>query len=200
MKKVKKLALGIFGLLVAFGLVLGAGANFSDYNASRSVHWHIVPDDDELIDLTPLQPYAYIDNVTGVLVIDFSVNNPNYPGYGNGISPASEYNFDEVFEVSNDLWENVTIVVRITSNSTNVEFYGHEGDVYEVANGTIASSSDTADEDVCFVVAPGDAVKIGLDLSADGDSPGDIWNVAMSIKAYRLGTEPTALVGKCGQP
>ncbi|HIP89600.1 MAG TPA: DUF1102 domain-containing protein [Thermococcus paralvinellae] len=200
MKKVKKLALGIFSLLVAFGLVLGAGANFRDYNASRSVHWSIVPDDNELIDLTPLQPYAYIDNETGVLVIDFSDDNPNYPGYGSGISPASEYNFDEVFEVSNDLWENLTIVVRITSNNSHVEFYGHEGNVHKVANGAIASSSDTADKDVCFVVEPGDAVKIGLDLSANGDLPGDEWNVAMSIKAYRLGTEPAALVGKCGQP
>ncbi len=52
----KNLALGIFGLLVAFGLVLGgAGANFRDYNADRSVHWNIVTDDNELIDLTPIQ-------------------------------------------------------------------------------------------------------------------------------------------------
>ncbi|MBO8175763.1 MAG: DUF1102 domain-containing protein [Thermococcus sp.] len=200
MKKVKKLALGIFGLLVAFGLVLGAGANFSDYNASRSVHWTIVTDDTELIDLTPLQPYAYI-NDGGVLVIDFSANNPNWPGqgYGTGISPASEYNFDEVFEVSNDLWENMTIVVRITSSNTHVEFYGHEGGVHEVSDGSLATASDSADEDVCFVLGPGEAKKIGIDLSANGDSPGDVWEETMTIKAYRLGTEPQELLGKCGQ-
>ena len=195
----RKIILGIFGLLVAFGLVLGAGANFSDYNASRSVHWEIVPDDNELIDLTPLQPYAYISDA-GVLVIDFSTENPNYPGYGDGISPSAEYNFDEVFEVSNDLWEdNMTIVVRITSSVTGIEFYGHEGDVHEVANGTVVSSSDVADEDVCFVVGPNDAVKVGIDISTDGDTPGDVWDEHMTIKAYRLGTEPAELVGKCGQ-
>ncbi len=200
MKKVKKLALGILGLLVAFGLVLGAGANFSDYNASRSIHWEIVSDDAELIDLTPLQPYAYI-NEGGVLVIDFSADNPNWPGegYGTGISPASEYNFDEVFEVSNDLWENMTIVVRITSSNTHVEFYGHEGGVYAVDGGAMAKASDSARDDVCFVLGPGETKKIGIDLSANGDSPGDVWEETMTIKAYRLGTEPAELQGICGQ-
>lgn len=193
------MALGIFGLLVAAGLVLGVGANFSDYNASRSVHWDIVADDNELIDLTPIQPYAYI-NDGGVLVVDFSVNNPKYPGegYGMGISPASEYNFDEVFEVSNDLWEEFPIVVRIRSSNTHVEFYGHEGGVFSVYDGEEATASDSARDDVCFVVAPGDAVKIGIDLSANGDSPGDVWEESMHIEAYRLGTEPPELAN-CGQ-
>ena len=43
----------------------GCKCTFSDYNASRSVHWKIVADDDELIDLEPVQPYAYLDPVTG---------------------------------------------------------------------------------------------------------------------------------------
>ncbi|AEH24904.1 hypothetical protein PYCH_12260 [Pyrococcus yayanosii CH1] len=194
-----KLALGVFGLLATFGLVLGAGANFSDYNASRSFHWDIVTDDTELIDLVAIQPYSYI-NGDGLLTIDFSANNPNYPGYGDGISPSSEYNFDEVFGVSNHLWENMPIVVEIQSSSTNVEFYGHEGDVYSAYDGSLASSSDYARDWVCFVVMPGDTVKIGIDLSANGDSPNDVWIEAMTIKAYRLGTEPPELVGKCGQP
>ncbi|MCD6189451.1 MAG: DUF1102 domain-containing protein [Thermococcus sp.] len=192
----KVLALGMLGLLVAFAAALATSATFSDYNASRSVHWTIVTDDTELIDLNPLQPYAYINN-GGVLVIDFSANNPKYPGYGDGISPSSEYNFDEVFEVSNDLWEDTTIVVRITSNLSNIEFYGHEGGVYAVDGGAEATASDSARTDVCFILNRGEAKKIGIDLSANGDSPDDIWNAKMTIKAYRLGTEPPELPAGC---
>lgn len=198
--ELKKLPLGILGAMVALSLIIGASATFSDYNASRSVHWNITTDDAELIDLNPIQPYAYIDSVTGELVVDFSPSNPNYPGYGMGISPASEYNFDEVFEVSNHLWENVTIVVRITSSDTSIEFYSHEGGVYSVDDGREATASDSAREDVCFTLQPNSTKRIGIDLSANGDSPEDVWNEEMTIKAYRLGTEPTELVGNCGQP
>jgi len=83
------------GVLLAFGI----GADFSDYTAQRSVHIAIVADDQEFIDLKPMQPYAYI-NEAGMLVIDFSENNPNYAGGGKGISPNSEYNFDKVFGVA----------------------------------------------------------------------------------------------------
>jgi hypothetical protein len=196
---VRKLPFGILGAMVALCLIVGVSATFSDYNASRSVHWKIVADDDELIDLEPVQPYAYLDPVTGQLVIDFSPNNPNYPGYGDGISPASEYNFDEVFNVSNDLWDDTAIVVRITSDIDSAEFYGHQGGVYAVSTGVAATASDSASQDVCFVLQPGDVKGIGIDLSANGDHPGQVWEGKMTIKAYRLGTEPAELVGKCGQ-
>ncbi len=188
-----KKSLGILGILVAICLAVGVGATFNDYNASRSVHWNITTDDAELINLKPVQPYAYIDTNNGELVLDFSPHNPNYPGYGNGISPASEYNFNEVFEVSNDLWENTTMVVRITSNLSSIEFYCPQGGVYSVQSQTLATSSDTARKDVCFVLHPGQSKKIGVDLSADGDSPGDVWSAKMTVKAYRLGTEPAEL-------
>lgn len=185
-------SLGVLGVLVALCLIVGAGATFRDYNAHRSVHWKITTDDAELINLKPVQPYAYIAN-NGELVLDFSPNNPNYPGYGDGISPSSEYNFDEVFNVSNDLWENTTIVVRITSNCSSIEFYSPQGGVYSVASHALATASDSARTDVCFVLHPGHSKSIGVDLSADGDHPGDVWNAKMTVKAYRLGTEPAEL-------
>ena len=195
MKKV--LALGMLGLLLAFAVALGTSATFSDYDASRSVHWTIVADDVELIDLTPVQPYAYINETTGKLVIDFSSSNPNYPGYGDGISPASEYNFDEVFNVSNHLWEDVSIVVVINSSLSSVEFYGHQGGVYRLT-GTPATASDSAAQVVCLILNPGDAKSIGIDLSANGDHPGNDWNGKMTIKAYRLDTTPQELPSECG--
>ncbi|AIY91219.1 DUF1102 domain-containing protein [Geoglobus acetivorans] len=195
----RKTGIGLLGIFATLAIILGVGANFSDYNADRSAHWTIVTDDTELIDLEPIQPYAYIGE-DGMLAIDFSANNPNYPGYGDGISPSSEYNFDEVFAVSNDLWEQFPIVVRVTSSNANIEFYGHEipGRVYAVDGGQLATASDSAREDVCFVVQPGDSVKIGIDLSANGDSPGDVWDETMTVKAYRAGTEPAELAN-CGQ-
>ena len=199
-KKLRKnIALGIFGLLVAFGLVLGAGANFRDYNADRSVHWNIVTDDTELIDLTPIQPYAYI-NDGGVLVVDISPDNKNWPGYGNGLSPNSEYNFDEVFEVSNDLWEeNMSIVVRITSNNPVIQFYGADMDVHDSTTGATVYASNMAKSDVCFVVNNGDAVKVGMDFTVGNDAPNTTQSASVHIEAYRLGTEPSDLSGKCGQ-
>jgi len=193
----RKMPLGILGALVALSLVIGVSATFSDYNADRSIHWRITTDDAELIDLKPLQPYAYIAD-TGELIVDFSPNNPNYPGYGDGISPSSEYNFNEVFAVSNHLWEDMSIVVRVTSSNTKVEFYSHEGGVYAVEDGYPATASDSARDDVCFVLGPNSEKKIGIDLSANGDSPGDVWDVTMTVKAYRLGTEPVEL-SNCGQ-
>ena len=195
----KNISLGIFGLIVAFGLVLGAGANFRDYSATRSVHWDIVTDDSELIDLTPLQPYAYIDNETGVLVVDISPDNPNYPGYGMGLSPNSEYNFDEVFEVSNDLWENMSIVVRITNDNTAIQFYGADHDIHYTATGAIVYRSDMAKNDVCFVVGSGESVKVGMDFTPGNAALNTTQASTIHIEAWRLGTEPSSLVGKCGQ-
>ncbi len=199
-KKVKKkIVFGIFGLMVAFGLVLGAGANFRDYSSQRSAHWDIVADDNELIDLTPIQPYAYI-NEDGLLVVDISPNNPNYPGYGMGLSPKSEYNFDEMFNVSNDLWEdNMTIVVEISSDEDAIQFYGADRNIYSVTTGELADSSDTAKSDVCFVVGPGEAVSVGMDFTIGGILPNSTVSSHMNVQAYRLGTEPATLQGKCGQ-
>ncbi len=194
----KKIVFGVFGLIVALGLVMGAGANFRDYSSQRSAHWDIVADDNELIDLTPVQPYAYI-NEDGLLVVDISPNNPNYPGYGMGLSPKSEYNFDEVFNVSNDLWENMTIVVEISSDNDAIQFYGADRNIYSVDTGELADSSDTAKSDVCFTVGPGEAVSVGMDFTIGGNLPGSSINSHMTIKAYRLGTEPSNLQGVCGQ-
>jgi hypothetical protein len=99
----KKLA-GILLLIVGLALAVGAGANFRYYQADRTITVNITTDDNELIDLDPVQPYAYLNN--GKLTIEISPNNPNYPGYGDGMSHNTTYVFEEMFNVSNDLWEN----------------------------------------------------------------------------------------------
>ncbi len=99
----KKL-LGVLLLLAGIVLAMGAGATFRYYEADRTVTVNITSDDSELIDLDPIQPYAYLNN--GKLTIEISPNNPNYPGYGDGMSHNTTYVFEEMFNVSNDLWEN----------------------------------------------------------------------------------------------
>lgn len=125
MKKI--LALGMLGLMIAAAFALGTSATFGDFEATRSAHIAVVADDEELIDLTPVQPYAYITN-GGQLVIDLSSHNGNWNSNpGEGVSPNSTYVFEEVFGISNDLWEGTSICTRITySGSGGILFF--EGD------------------------------------------------------------------------
>ena len=166
MKKI--LALGILGILVAFAFALGTSASFKDFEVSRSTHIAVVSDDVELIDLHPGQPYAYIDNVTGKLVIDISQDNPKYPwqdGMGSGISVGSHYNFDHIFYVSNDLWENKNITVRVVSSDDNVAFYHSGGEIKGTFSGEIPTESDEAITDVCFVLEPGEELGLGMEFT-----------------------------------
>ncbi|WP_461865319.1 DUF1102 domain-containing protein [Thermococcus sp.] len=160
MRKVIGLFILMAGLLIA---VAASSANFAYFQASRNVHIAVVPDDSELIDLEPLQPYAYI-NDNGMLVIDLSHNNPNWEeGFGKGISPDSTYVFEEVFGVSNDLWENMSICMHLTySGDSGVLFF--TGDY---TNTTVGST------DFSFTVNPGEVVKVGMILSGFNYTAGD---------------------------
>ncbi|WP_232461032.1 DUF1102 domain-containing protein [Thermococcus radiotolerans] len=205
MKKI--LALGMLGLMIAAAFALGTSATFRDYRSQRSVHIAVVPDDDELIDLTPVQPYAYI-NDGGQLVIDFSKNNPHWPGNpeynkdwekwwiweddqpvapkGAGLSPQSRYNFDHVFNVSNHLWEQTPIVVRIiSSDDGTVSFYDAEkGKMHDTSDyDTTPTSSDTALGDVCFLLEPGEALGVGMELAGNGLGSKDVTITIMAWPA-----------------
>jgi len=198
----KLLALGMLGLMIAAAFALGTSATFRDYRAQRSSHIAVVTDDAELIDLTPVQPYAYI-NGGGQLVIDFSDNNPNWPGHnnpeswydedenplGSGLSPQSRYNFDHVFNVSNHLWENKDILVRVTSSDpSKVSFYDPTETMRKVSGGT-PYNSDTASGDVCFVLAPGQALGVGMELAADGN-PWSSYDVTITVQAWPADDAP----------
>jgi len=195
----KLLALGMLGLLMAFAMALGTTATFRDYRAQRSVHVSVVADDVELIDLHPGQPYAYI-NDRGKLVIDFSVDNPNWPGYidspyyipnwtgGLGISPQSRYNFDHVFYVSNHLWEQMPIVVQVISSDPGTfSFYDPTYNMWITDDYGQPYNSDTAAGDVCFILQPGEELGVGMEIA--GGQLGDFYG-NVTIKAWPLGEEP----------
>ncbi|ASJ10395.1 hypothetical protein A3L12_03305 [Thermococcus sp. P6] len=204
MKKI--FALGMLGLVFAAAFALGTSATFRDYRVQRSVHIAVVPDDSELIDLTPVQPYAYL-NDGGQLVIDFSMNNPNWPGHENeswatyqgeldgytgrgiGLSPQSRYNFDEVFNVSNHLWEGEPIVVEVTSsNAGMVSFYNPDGMMYNTNGGGVPYNSDTAVGDVCFYLAPGEALGVGMELAAPNTLGS--YDVDINVQAWPASDAP----------
>jgi len=207
----KLLALGMLGLLVAFAMALGTSATFRDYKASRSVHIEVVADDLELVDLTPAQPYAYI-NGDGKLVIDFSKDNPNWPGNpdsdyyrpgwnettGIGVSPDSRYNFDHVFNVSNHLWEDMNITVRVRS-SGKILFYNEDEKIFKTGTNIKPRNSDTAHtyqaDDVCFVLQPGESIGIGMDIFGGYEGS---YNDTITIQAWPEGEEPFNCGGVLG--
>ncbi len=172
--------IGLVLLLVGMMLAVGAGANFRYYEAERDVTVAIVADDSELIDLTPLQPYVYLNN--GKLTVEISDNHPDYPGHGAGMSPNTTYVFEEMFEVSNDLWENyvedgnvtltdaypICVSISVPLNSDVTLFTGDY-------NGTSATQLQ-------FTVYHGQPVKIGMVFDNTGASLGAD-SVQMSIDA-----------------
>ncbi|AIY90552.1 DUF1102 domain-containing protein [Geoglobus acetivorans] len=122
-KKIWTFAGLLVTLLIASAYVIGITATFTEYTAKRNYSIAVVSDDQELIDLKPLQPYAYIGQ-DGKLYIDFSTNNPKWnEGKGEGLSPDSKYAFDRVFEISNDLWDGVCINVTVTSEPEEIKTY-----------------------------------------------------------------------------
>ncbi|NJE77226.1 DUF1102 domain-containing protein [Thermococcus sp. ES12] len=165
MRKIIGLFALMIGLLVA---VAASSAHFAYFEADRNVHIAVVPDDNELIDLRPLQPYAYISD-NGMLVIDLSQNNPKWWELvneeftpGKGVSPNSTYVFEEVFGVSNDLWEGTPICMHIT-------YSGDGGVRFFVGDYTGQEGETTLD----VTIMPGEVVKIGMILDSTDLEEGD---------------------------
>lgn len=153
MKKLFGIMLLIAGLILA----MSAGANFRYYEADRSVTTAIVADDNEFIDLTPLQPYAYLNN--GKLTVELSTGNQNYNeslGFGQGLSPNTTYVFEEVFAVSNELWENnetdypICVAISVPLNSPITLFTGEYNE------------SATYGTQLQFTVEHGSPVPVGM--------------------------------------
>ncbi len=171
--------------MVGMLLAVGAGANFRYYSADRTASFDVVSDDNELIDLTALQPYVTYD--AGKLYVDISEYNPNHPPDwgGTGMSPNTTYVFEEMFEVSNDLWENnqtnYPICVTIKSNHDNVLLFAGDYD------SPIAGPSNNLE----FTVNYGDPpVPVGMIF--------DNTNASLGMDQFQLSFEAAA--GECGSP
>ncbi len=179
----KKLA-GILLLIVGLTLVVGAGANFRYYKADRTITVNITSDDTELIDLDPIQPYAYLNN--GKLTIEISPNNPNYPGYGDGMSHNTTYVFEEMFNVSNELWENkdqnfpICVQISVPQNS-GVEVFA--GNYNNDGTATIANPGTQ----IQFTVEHGQPVSVGFVFD----------NTCETLGGHRVNMDIQAWAGAC---
>ena len=170
---------GLAILLIGMMLAVGVGATFRYYEAERTITVEIVPDDDEFIDLTPVQQYASLDG--GKLVIRVGrmggwVNDKYIPWAG--MSPNTTYVFEEMFNVSNELWENedgdfpICVQISITQGS-GVEIFEGEWD-------------GTSTTQLQFTVSHGTPVSVGMVFDTSGmalsQNPGDK-QATMSITA-----------------
>ncbi|BAA29653.1 DUF1102 domain-containing protein [Pyrococcus horikoshii] len=174
MNKLFGIALFLAGLMLA----VGAGANFRYFEANRDMSVAIVSDDSELIDLTPVQPYVYLNN--GKLTVEISSNNPSYPGYGEGLSTDSIYVFEEMFNVSNELWENAQqdypICVTVKAESP-----------VKVFAGTYNSPIAGPDYQISFTVYHGQPVSVGMIFNNTGLSSGE----------HQFQIDVSAVAGEC---
>jgi hypothetical protein len=165
---------------VALALVAGVGANFRMFNAEREFSVAVVADDQELIDLTPNQPYAFIDD-DGKMIVRFDTLNRNYPGYGNGISPDTIYVFDKVFCVSNGLWDNETIAVdlRVSPSLEGIiKLYS--------PSSTENRSPDEAGSTLITVIKPGEDACIGFVINTTGYTKDNSYEGTITIQGYRF--------------
>ncbi|WP_297480880.1 DUF1102 domain-containing protein [Thermococcus sp.] len=176
MNKLFGLALLMVGMLLA----VGAGANFRYYSAERQASFDVVSDDNELIDLTALQPYVTYD--AGKLYVDISQYNPNHPtGGGAGMSPNTTYVFEEMFEVSNELWENnetdYPICVTIKTSHPDVLIFA----------GTYDSPMAGPAHNINFTVTHGNPVPIGMIFD----------NTNSAMQGYQFQMSIEAVAGAC---
>jgi len=170
MKKI----LGIFMLIAGIVIAVGASsANFAYFEANRTVHVQVVPDDNELIDLKPLQPYAYIGK-GGTLIIALNTKNTNWKkGFGEGVSPDSLYVFEEVFGVSNHLWEDMPICVKVV-------YAEQAGDILFFTGDYVPGAGQ---KQLKFTVPHGGFVKIGMILDSTGLEDEDVFKGDLLITA-----------------
>ncbi|MFA4640713.1 DUF1102 domain-containing protein [Pyrococcus kukulkanii] len=175
----------LFGFALFFAglmLAVGAGANFRYFEASRDVNVAIVSDDTELIDLTPLQPYIYMNN--GKMTVEISPKHPQYPGYGAGLSPDSIYVFEEMFEVSNELWENADEDYPIC-----VTLKADEGGGVKLFAGSFDNPTAGPAETIKVTVYHGSPVKIGMIFNTTGQGLG----------GQQIQIDINAVAGECTQ-
>ncbi|MEM2191801.1 MAG: DUF1102 domain-containing protein [Archaeoglobaceae archaeon] len=178
-----KIFLLLISAVVAVSL-LGLGADFRSYDANRSFTVAVVADDQELIDLTPIQPYAYI-NTDGKIYFDFSQYNPNYPpGSGIGVSPNTTYAFDKVFKVSNDLWEGdsgyngICVQVSASGNIMGILNLYSPDDVYGHTSPNNAATS------ISMFLEGGDFAVVGFVINTNGYTAGNMVNGQITVVAH----------------
>ena len=156
----KTTVITLITLAAMVGIILfSVSGGLVNYNSERTFRVAVVTEDQELIKLTPAQPYAYIGS-DGKLHVEITESNPNFPGYGSGLSPDTVYAFDCVFRVKNSLWENQTIFFAVNSSSPSVLVYSPED--------AMVNSPETATTNFVFPLEWKQEICIGMVFNLSG--------------------------------
>ncbi len=94
-------------------MVVGLNANLNEYRVGREVQISVVSDDQALIKLIPIKPYAKLED--GRLLIEFGNSAST-----TGLSPDSKYVFDKVFCIAVNSWESREVLLKLSV----IENYG----------------------------------------------------------------------------
>ncbi len=140
-------------------ILLSVSGDLVKYNSERAFRVAVVTEDQELIKLIPAQPYAYIGR-DGKLYVEITESNPNFPGYGFGLSPDTVYAFDCVFKVRNALWGNQTIFFAVNSSSSSILVYSPED--------AFVNSPDAAVMNLVFPLDWGQETCVGMVFNFSG--------------------------------
>ena len=172
---------GLAILLIGMMLAVGVGATFRYYEAERTITVEIVPDDDEFIDLTPVQQYASLDG--GKLVIRVG----RISEIWEGMSPNTTYVFEEMFNVSNELWENedgdFPICVTLSTSGGNAP-----SGAVKIYAGDYDNPIAGPDSTITFTVYHGQPVSIGMIFNNANLTP---------YTSYQTQLQVHAVAGKC---
>jgi hypothetical protein len=156
----KTTVIALITLAAIVGLILfSVSGGLVNYDSERTFRVAVVSEDQELIKLIPAQPYAYIGE-DGKLYVEITESNPNFPGYGSGLSPDTVYAFDCVFKVKNALWENQTIFFVVNSSTPSILVYSPDD--------TFVNSPETAAMNMVFPLQWKEDVCIGMVFNLSG--------------------------------
>lgn len=128
----KKIIIAIILLLIALGLRAPAISAIAA---------------DTLNGVLLYSPPPYGSN-EGNITIDITENNPNYPGYGKGLSPGSTYRFDDLLIIENG--NGFPVCVILHSQSDLIGFY----------------TGGEALQTISFPLAVNESIAVGVEFSS----------------------------------
>lgn len=153
----------LFGILLAALVVMSTGA-FTSVTADRDATINVAGDASALLALAPVADGTYAEIVdNGVLRIDATLG-----ATGSGVNPEAVTDFGNVFTITNNGTQDVTVTLTKTGNNESVFTFSaeSEGDIESgitIASGEVKTISIIADT---TEVSEGGASLTSINISA----------------------------------
>jgi len=153
----------LLAIFAAIGLVTATGA-FTSVSAQRTVSVDIAGDSAALVGIQSTSQYAYENN--GQFLIDFSGNNPNFPGGAEGVNPNATTRVDYLFNVTNN--GDTTIDIDFIENSQYISLYNSS----TPSNGANVTG-----------ISSGSTIAVGIEVDTTNLNEGQGFNTTLTIEA-----------------